>query len=398
MTTKLAWRVEDALRLYLTLDQRADLYCRLLQEYESPAQALACTSAQWQLDMPRLGARYLEQHEHWLHASGRHCRQQWQTALAWLAEPGRGLWLHQPARLESAQAPWPTALNLIEAPPPLLFWQGCDTVLGLPQIAIVGSRAATPQGLQLAHQIAADLCRAGFAVTSGLASGIDGAAHKGALAAGGRTVAVMGRGLEQIYPPQHRVLAGQIVRQDGLLVSEFAPRSPALAHNFPRRNRVISALSLGTLLVEAGPSSGSLLTAQACDQLSRPVWALPGSVCSLQSRGCHELIRRGQAQLVESAEQIIADIRPLLQSWYGLAAAPLSPPAPAATIAASAHRPPLSPTAETLLQQMGWDIQGVDALVSVTQWPARQTMATLAELELGGWIASVPGGYQRLPS
>lgn len=302
--------------------------------------------------------------------------------LAWLAEPGHGLWRSAPD--------WPPVFAGLEAPP-LLFWSGREEVLGMPQLAIVGSRAATRQGLALAGEFGSAFARAGLVVTSGLASGIDGAAHRGALAAEGITLAVMGCGLDQVYPPRHRDLAEAIERRGGLLVSEFAPGTAPLQRHFPRRNRVIAALSLGVLVVEAGPDSGSISTAKAADQLSRDVWALPGCVHSLQSRGCHQLIRRGLAQLVETPADVLQDALPALRRHYhGLTLA-------GAGGDTRLPRSPASEAGEALLSRLGWSVTSLETLVGALAWPPGEVLACLGELEVGGWVASVPGGYQQLP-
>lgn len=304
-------------------------------------------------------------------------------ALAWLAEPGHGLWRPTPD--------WPPAFAGLEAPP-LLFWSGREAVLGLPQLAIVGSRAATRQGLALAGEFAAAFVRAGLAVTSGLASGIDGAAHRGALAAGGTTLAVMGCGLDQVYPPRHRDLAEAIVAQGGMLVSEFVPGTAPLQRHFPRRNRVIAALSLGVLVVEAGPDSGSISTAKAANQMSREVWALPGCVHSLQSRGCHQLIRRGVAQLVETPADVLQDALPALRRHYqGLSLV-------ASVAGTGLPRTPVDAAGQVLLATLGWSVAPLETLIAAIGWSPGEVLACLGELEVAGWVASVPGGYQQLPA
>lgn len=389
MTEASSSRVEDVLRLYLLLDQQDRLYREFLRAFNTPTHALAQSANAWHRKLPNIAAHYLRRHEQWPEGPDAvPIYQQWRQSLAWLTLPNCGLWIDEAAHEQA----WPMALMQLKVRPPLLFWQGEESVLGLPQIAIVGSRSATRQGIDIARDISQKLARAGFTITSGLASGIDGAAHEGALAGSGLTLAVMGCGLDKTYPPRHRLLAEKIVSQGGLLVSEFAPATAAAGWHFPRRNRVISALALGTLVVEAGPRSGSLITAQACDQMSRPVWAVPGSIYSLQSQGCHELIRCGQAQLVETAADIISDIMPTVMRWFGheLHQTPL--------LAGTDLRSAPSNRAQQLLDSMAWHVSSVDELVQASQLSAQHIMITLGELEVAGWVAPVAGGYQRLPA
>jgi len=306
--------VADAIALYLLLEQQPGAYRHALQKMKSQTEALAASARQWRAS--GMSAAACERRAAWPQGrSVEAIREQWLKSLRWLEYERRGIWFDSPANDDAAQS-WPRAFAELPKRPPLLFWEGDDSMLGLPQIAIVGSRAATRAGLAQAQSLAAELARAGLTVTSGLASGIDGAAHAGALSVDGRTLAVLGCGLDRIYPPRHQDLA-QHVAQSGLLVSEFAPGSTPEPWCFPRRNKVIAALSLGVLVVEAGPKSGSIITAQAAEQLSRLVWAVPGSVSSLQSRGCHGLIRTGQARLAETAQDVIDDALPTLRDWYG---------------------------------------------------------------------------------
>lgn len=206
---------------------------------------------------------------------------------------------------------YPLLLAQCHSAPTVLYARGDHNALHLPQLAIVGSRNASKGGLELAQEFAAHLSRHGLAVTSGLALGIDGAAHRGALAVAGKTIAVVATGLDEVYPRRHEKLSDEILAGGGVLVSEFAPRTPPVAQNFPRRNRIISGLSLGTLVVEASLQSGSLITARYAMEQGREVFALPGSVRSLYHRGCHALIRQG-AKLVESTSDIVEELGGLL--------------------------------------------------------------------------------------
>lgn len=383
--------MEAALRLYLLLDQDARLYRRMVACFGSASEALARPSRAWRVEPGlALGEKYLLRHADWPRGElAEPLHRQWLQACEWLLQPGHRLWLDGP---ECEEARWPMALSRDAGRPPLLFLAGDETVLGLPQIAVVGSRAATRQGLALAHDMAADLVRAGFAVTSGLASGIDGAAHEGALAAGGATLAVLGCGPERVYPPRHQALAARISSSGGLLVSEFVPGTLPQGWHFPRRNRVIAALSLGVLVVEAGPDSGSIITARAADALSRPVWAVPGSVRSLQSRGCHELIRQGHARLAEQAMDVVNDVMPLVGDWFGAMAS-----TDAVAQSADAVRVEPGAAAAAVLARLDWQVQSLDELVAAGSESPGEVMAALGELEVLGWVAPVSGGYLRLP-
>ncbi len=220
--------------------------------------------------------------------------------LRWLEQPANHLILH-------GSADYPALLRDIPNAPAALFVSGDPAQLWSPQIAIVGARSATPSGLSNARAFARAFAMAGNVVTSGLAEGIDGAAHVAALDAGGATIAVLGTGTDVIYPRQHGELAARIVAH-GALVSEFAPGTAGKPENFPRRNRIIAGLSLGTLVIEAGLNSGSLITARLASEQGREVFALPGSIHSPLARGCHKLIRDG-AMLIETADEVIEQLR-----------------------------------------------------------------------------------------
>ncbi len=276
-----------------------------------------------------------------------------------------------------ADPQYPAALLQTADPPLALFADGNPAWLARPMLAIVGSRQATAQGLDHARAFARHFSDAGWTVVSGLASGIDGAAHEGALAGSGGTVAVVGTGPDIVYPARHRALAARI-RARGLLLSEFAPGTPVLPQNFPRRNRVIAGLSAGTLVVEATLQSGSLITARLAAAAGREVFAIPGSIHAPQARGCHALIRQG-AKLVETADDVLEELQHPPLRW------------PAAGPEAQDEA-----GADPLLAALGHDPVTLDALVGRTGWDAATLNVKLLELELAGQVARLPGGlFQR---
>jgi DNA processing protein len=292
---------------------------------------------------------------------------------------------------------YPPLLAEISDAPIGLFVRGDPGVLSLPQLAIVGSRNPTAGGRDNATGFAAYLARCGLAVTSGLAIGIDAAAHQGALAAGGVTVAVCGTGLDIDYPAANDALA-EAIAKGGALVSEFPLGTPALQANFPRRNRVISGLSLGTLVVEAAVRSGSLITARLAAEQGREVFAIPGSIHNPLARGCHQLIRQG-AKLVETGDDIFAELRALVGA-HASALAPALQVAvsdernsgaagPGARVAAA---PILDKAYEILLDALGFEPAGVDTLVERTGFAADEVASMLLILELDGELESRPGG------
>ena len=293
---------------------------------------------------------------------------------------------------------YPQALLDSADPPLLLYTRGRVELLNAPAIAIVGSRNATPQGLENARAFALHLGRAGWVVVSGLALGIDGAAHEAALASGAGTIAVVGTGLDVFYPIRHRALA-QRIAADGLIVSEFAIGTPALAENFPIRNRIIAGLARGTLVVEAAVQSGSLITARLAVEAGRDVFAIPGSIHSPQSRGCHALIKQG-AKLVDSAADIVDELAPLAarvgatpRTGTGAAAAT------GAGTSAAADEVPASAAGvkDPVLDALGFDPIGLDELVARTGRSAADLSARLLDLELQGRVGRLPGQrFQRV--
>ncbi len=285
---------------------------------------------------------------------------------------------------------YPAPLAAIEDAPLVLFVEGDPQALSLPQLAIVGSRNPTPIGRDTALQFAAHLARTGLAVTSGLALGIDGAAHRGALQAKGSTVAVLGCGLDTLYPREHAGLAREIVER-GALVSEMPTGTAPLKQHFPRRNRLISGLSVGTLVVEAALQSGSLITARLAGEQGREVFAIPGSIHSPLSRGCHRLIRQG-AKLVESVDDIFVELGPLRG---GLAAATRSEALDAQEDSGRA----LDKDYEILLDALGFAPASVDTLVERTGIGPDAVASMLLILELDGRVSQQHGGSycRRLP-
>lgn len=273
--------------------------------------------------------------------------------------------------------------DLLNIPdPPLLLWvQGSRSALSLPlRLAIVGSRNPTPQGQRHALDFARALGQAGVCVVSGLALGVDAAAHEGALQAPAPTLAVVGTGLDRVYPRHHADLARRIVGGGGALISEYPLGTPPLPHHFPRRNRIISGLSEAVLVVQATLRSGSLITAQQALEQGRDVMALPGSIHEAQSKGCHALIRQG-AKLVESAQDVLEELR--------------GTPAQGELLDDLTDAPTVPDDA--VLVAMGYDAVGMDALQARCAWPTEVLQAHLLNLELEGRVARVLGGrYQRI--
>ena len=299
-------------------------------------------------------------------------------ALAWVEQPGNVI-------VTLADAAYPKLLLEIGDPPAVLYCRGRTELLNRPALAMVGSRNATVQGNSNAEQFARSFSTAGLTIVSGLAQGIDAAAHRGGLAGNGSTIAVLGTGVDIAYPQANAALAAEIAAH-GLLVSEFALGSKALAHNFPRRNRLISGLAQGCLVVEAALASGSLITARAAAEQGREVFAVPGSIHSPLSKGCHALIKSG-AKLAESAEDVLSELAAFRRSG-------IAPPRAAPIEAAPAG---LGGADEPLLACMGFDPADVDSLCSRAGLPAEKVSAELLRLELAGRVTVLPGGlYQRL--
>ncbi len=300
--------------------------------------------------------------------------------LLWLASPDRFV-------LTLTDPRYPPLLKEIPDPPPLLFVQGDVACLQNWQLAVVGSRNPSASGRDSAYEFARYLSSGGLHICSGLADGIDAAAHKGALAGGGKTIAVVGTGLDRVYPAKNRELAHQIAGQ-GAIVSEFPLGTPPLAENFPRRNRIISGLSLGTLVIEAALKSGSLITARMAMEQSREVFAMPGSIHNPLARGCHQLIREG-AKLVETADHIIEELGALAE--FAQITDPL----------ANNQSETLPVSEDTEYQQLfaylGYDPIHIDELILRSGLTADAVSSMLLLLELQGRVSALPGGkYTRI--
>lgn len=308
------------------------------------------------------------------------------AALPWLVE--RHLrWLDHPSHhfIPIGSPRYPALLADLPDAPAALLVSGDPDLLGLPQLAIVGSRNPSGAGTDNARQFAAHLARSGLAITSGLAIGIDAAAHRGALDAGGRTIAVCGTGLDIDYPRANAGLSVEIA-SSGALVSEFPLGTQATKSNFPRRNRIISGLSLGTLVVEAAVQSGSLITARLAAEQGREVFAIPGSIHNALARGCHRLIRQG-AKLVETADDIFAELRALTDLLGEQARAEAKTAESTAVLA-----PALDKEYEILLDALGFEPASVDVLIARTGLKADEVASMLLILELEARIDACPGG------
>ncbi len=288
------------------------------------------------------------------------------AALEWAAAEGNAV-------VTLADAEYPQSLLETPDPPALLYLRGRRELLARPGLAVVGSRNATPQGISNAEHFARAFSAAGLTIVSGLALGIDAAAHRGGLDATGSTIAVLGTGADILYPQRNRALGERIARE-GLIVSEFPLGTPPHGANFPRRNRVISGLARGCLVVEAALASGSLITARLAAEQGREVFAIPGSIHSPHTKGCHALIKQG-AKLVESAEDLLQEL-----GVNGSAARPVA----------------IDPLVPGLLAHLGYDPCDINTLCARSGLTAAAVSAMLLQLELDGKVASLPGGlYQR---
>ena len=336
---------------------------------------------------------------------------------AWCAKPGNAL-------VSLSDPGYPAALLTMHDPPPLLYVKGRLELLHAPGVAIVGSRNATPQGLDDAGRFAQALASAGLTVVSGLALGIDGAAHRGALDAHGGTVAIIGTGADIVYPARHRALAHEVAAR-GAIVSEWPLGTPARREHFPQRNRLIAGLARGVLVIEAALRSGSLITARLANEMGREVFAVPGSIHAPLSRGCHQLIKEG-AKLTETPDDIFEELGippppplsgagvpgvPGAVAVAGVPVPPSAPHAPHAPSAADAARPPawaqpsstpapanpperarLDARAARVLDALGHAPTTLEILAARTDIDSAALQGTLLELELAGHLCSLPGG------
>lgn len=349
--------LEARLRLHSLPQLGPRRFRRLLDAFSSASAALSAPATAWRaLGLPACCAEARRSSA---------VREQAAAALLWLEQPQQQLLMWD-------EPTYPALLAELDDAPPLLFVAGTASILELPQLAVVGSRHASRPGLDTAQAFARSLARGGFVITSGLALGIDGAAHQGALDVAGKTVAVLGTGLQCLYPQRHRRLAASIVEQGGALVSELPLDCPPQASNFPRRNRIISGLSLGVLVVEASPSSGSLITARLAAEQGREVYAIPGSIHHPGARGCHQLIRDG-ATLVETVEDILQALR----GWQQ--------PVPAVE-----HSAPIAHPLLALLHAAPHSSEGLAAALG---WPLPEVLAALTELELDGLVCNQAGRW-----
>ncbi|MGR3994125.1 DNA-processing protein DprA [Pseudomonas sp. 1121_17] len=347
--------LEARLRLHRLPDVGMRRFLTLIEAFGSASSALSAPATAWRtlgLTAAACEARRSPQ-----------VRDGASAAMAWLERPGQHLLMWD-------QPGYPSLLGEIDDAPPLLFVAGNVEILERPQLAVVGSRRASPPALDNAAAFSRCLARAGFTITSGLALGVDGAAHRAALDAHGSTIGVLGTGLEKLYPQRHKALAQEMIERGSAVVSEFPLDAGPLPGNFPRRNRIISGLSLGVLVVEAGTASGSLISARLAAEQGREVYAIPGSIHHPGAKGCHQLIRDG-ALLVESVEQILGSLR----GWQNLP--PVAVDKPAHPLLALLHAAPQ--TSEGLARSSG------QALA--------QVLASLTELELEGRVSNQAGRW-----
>ncbi|MDH1100548.1 DNA-processing protein DprA [Pseudomonas mosselii] len=347
--------LEARLRLHSLPEIGLRRFHTLIEAFGSASSALSAPASAWQalgLKVASIDARRSPQ-----------VRDGALAAMRWIERPGQHLLMWDGPG-------YPALLAEIDDPPPLLFVAGDPALLEQPQLAIVGSRRASPPALDTAGAFSRCLTQAGFTITSGLALGVDGAAHRAALKAGGHTIGVLGTGLQKLYPQCHRDLARAMLDSGSALVSEYPLDAGPLAGNFPRRNRIISGLSLGVLVVEASLASGSLITARLAAEQGREVYAIPGSIHHPGAKGCHQLIRDG-ALLVESVEQILDSLR----GWQNL------PPAvvdkPGHPLIALLHAAP----------------QTTEGLACSSGLPLAQVLASLTELELEGRVSNEAGRW-----
>ncbi|MEK7989836.1 MAG: DNA-processing protein DprA [Thiotrichaceae bacterium] len=371
----------ENLKYWLALNQApligAVTFGRLLKRFGHPEAVFSATQKDW-LDagLKSKTIDYLQNPD-------------WQLIdeeLNWLQQPDNHL-----LTLEHPQ--YPIYLRDVHGAPPILYVHGQLEILQTPQVAIVGTRNPSQQGYDLAKEFANHIAQAGFTITSGLAKGIDEAAHWGAIAVNGKTIAVTGTGLDRVYPAQNHQLAHEIA-QHGLLVSEFPLKTPPHSENFPRRNRIISGMTLGTLVIEANVRSGSLITARLASEQGREVFAIPGSIHNKLARGCHALIKEG-AKLVESANDVIEELLIHIPT-HGINPAPVIANkafhSPAPSVVNDNKFDELDPQYKTLYDCMGAIPISIDDLVDVSQLNVGEVSSMLLILELQGLVSSQMGG------
>ncbi|MET1069054.1 MAG: DNA-processing protein DprA [Pseudomonas prosekii] len=352
--------LEARLRLHRLPDLGPVRFKKLLEAFGSASKAISAPASAWRsLGLPASCAEARRTED--IRDGACH-------ALAWLERPGQHLLMWD-------QPDYPALLAEISDAPPLLFVAGDPGILDKPQLAMVGSRRASRPGMDTAAAFSRSLAGAGFVITSGLALGIDAAAHQGALDVGGQTVGVLGTGLEKFYPQRNRRLADVMIASGSAVLSEFPLDAGPTASNFPRRNRIISGLSLGVLVVEASVASGSLITARLAAEQGREVYAIPGSIHHPGAKGCHQLIRDG-AMLVETIEHILEALRGWQQLPLAINAAPATHP-----LLMLLHAAPH--TSEALAHSSGWALPKV--LVALTELE----MDGRAVCESGRWFARV---------
>ncbi|WP_122764020.1 DNA-processing protein DprA [Pseudomonas viridiflava] len=347
--------LEARLRLHRLPEVGPKRFRLLIEAFGSASKAISAPASAWRaLGLPLISADARRSPE---------IRDGASEALSWLSRPAQHLLMWD-------QPEYPALLAQIDDAPPLLFVAGDPSILEKPQLAMVGSRRASRPGMDTAAAFSRSLASAGFVITSGLALGIDGAAHQAALDVGGHTIGVLGTGLENVYPQRHRRLAEAMIAQGSAVISEFPLDAGPQASNFPRRNRIISGLSLGVLVVEASVASGSLITAKLAAEQGREVYAIPGSIHHPGAKGCHQLIRDG-AMLVETIEHILEGLR----GWQALS------------------RPAPMPVIHPLVALLHAAPHTSEALAIASGRPLSQVLATLTELELEGQVICESGRW-----
>lgn len=369
LESSLAPSVAQQLRLALVPGIGPRIYQKLLEQFGTAEQVFAAPSGELR-SVPGVGEKL--------------CRaiQRGATEIDVVAE----LELcrrHDISLLARENPAYPRLLREIYDPPAILFMQGKLTPADSLSIGIVGARHATHYGLAQAERLAASLSRAGLTIVSGLARGIDSAAHRGALAAGGRTIAVLGSGLLNLYPPENQQLANEIAAQ-GAVLSEAPPRSEPRSGSFPQRNRLISGLCLGVVVVEASTTSGSLITARLAAEQGREIFAVPGRVDSRVSHGCHQLLRDG-AKLVESADDVLEELGPLVERTSAADGQSVQHPAELQ----------LNDVEKRILAAIRDEATPIDSIVAASELPTAQVLATLSALEIRRLIRRVSGSTVR---